>query len=135
MTRLALSRYVPVFGYEVTEPNPAQPPPDPKVTNIPNTPRHGTELTYVFGRGGAMVDGRAAALSARFQRYWTNFAKFGTPDPTGREWPRFTVQHPVVMGMEEPPKLSTDFAERHNCAFMDQRDLVEIQRGHVPVSN
>lgn len=135
VARLALAKYVPVYGYEVTEPDPAQQPPDKNITNIPNTPRHGTELAYVFGRNGAVQADRAAALSARFQRYWTNFAKYGTPDPTGREWPRFTVQHPVVIGMEEPPRLSTDFALRHNCAFMDQQDLVEIQRGHVPVSN
>jgi hypothetical protein len=37
-----LANYVPLYGYEVTEPNPAQQPPDPKITN--NTPRHIIEI-------------------------------------------------------------------------------------------
>jgi para-nitrobenzyl esterase len=128
--RRALSAHVPVYGYEVTEPDPAQTPPDSKTTNLGNTPRHGTEIAYVFGGNGreAMASGRAAALSARFQRFWTNFAKFGSPDPTGKEWPRFTAANPVVIGLEEPPRLMKDFAERHNCAFMGQAEISDIQR-------
>jgi para-nitrobenzyl esterase len=124
-TRRALSKYVPVYGYEMTEPDPVQSPPDRQITQLPNTPRHSSEIAYVFGGNrGEPFTGRAAALSARFQRYWTNFAKLGTPDPTGREWPPFTARRPVVIGLEEPPKISTDFSARHNCAFMRETGMV-----------
>jgi para-nitrobenzyl esterase len=123
-TRRALAKYVPIYGYEMTEPDPVQTPPDPKITTITNTPRHSSEIVYVFGNRGAALTGRAAGLSAHFQRYWTNFAKFSTPDPTGQEWPRFTAENPVVISLEEPPKLSRDFSARHNCAFMREKGLV-----------
>jgi carboxylesterase type B len=100
--------------------------PDPKYSGLPNLPSHGAELNYMWGgvRGGGFKTERARSLSGHFQRFWTNFAKFGTPDPTGKEWPRFTADRPVVMNMQQPPVLSTDFVDRHNCAFLRKNSLV-----------
>jgi len=126
--RRLLSKFVPTYGFEMSQPNPAQAFPSKDITDLHNVPYHGSELGYIFGnRNGVPLASGATALSNRFEVAWTNFAKFGTPDPSGKEWPRFTVAHPVVMSIEEPPKTSSDFAERHHCAFMEQKGLV-IQR-------
>ncbi len=63
-------------------------------------------------------------ISARMQRYWSNFAKFGTPDPGNKEWPAFTVANPQVLRLMEPPRVAADFSERHNCAFLRENKLI-----------
>jgi para-nitrobenzyl esterase len=124
--RMALSQFVPVYGYELTEADPAQTPPDARTTRLVNTPRHGTELAYVFGRDrGQALSGRAAVLSARVQQYWSNFARIGNPDPAGLDWPRFSTRDPAVLKLQEPPASARDFTQRHHCSELWERGVVK----------
>jgi hypothetical protein len=75
-------------------------------------------------RNGKPVGGADAFLSARMQRYRSNIAKFGRPNPMGREWPAFTVARPQVLSLMQPLHVAADFSERHNCAFLRENKLL-----------
>ncbi len=121
----AIAAHAPVFGFEVTAPDLAQAWPDKQVSSIPNSPSHGSEVRYVFGgEHGVALTGRHARLSAMFRTYWTNFAKFGTPDPGGRQWPRLSPDRPVILQLGDVPAVSDNYAERHNCSFMRSEGMV-----------
>jgi para-nitrobenzyl esterase len=125
MSRRHLAAYVPVYGYEMNEGDPVQQQPRREVTELPNTDYHTSDLAYVFDvdSTGARLTGRAGRLSARFRRYWTTFAKTGAPAKAS-EWPRFTKDRPVLLGLSEPPATVDDFTARHRCTFMWERGLV-----------
>jgi para-nitrobenzyl esterase len=52
---------------------------------------HHQEVQYVFGLGPEKFEASDYALSDAMQEYWTNFAKTGDPNGTGKlpNWPRF----------------------------------------------
>lgn len=127
-TRRAVLPYVPVYAYEMTEKDPEQKGPDRRYTNLPNMAHHASELNYIYGGGWndtPFKTERAKQLSVYFQTAWANFAKYGTPDPTGKVWPRFTEANPAVMGMQQPPVLGTDFVARHQCDVLKARGFVK----------
>ncbi len=121
----AIAPHAPVYGFEVTAPDLAQAWPGKDITNIPNSPSHGSEVAYVFGsKHGERFTGRHARLSAMFQRYWTNFAKYGTPDPGGRLWPRYRPGTEVLLSLKDVPTITADYAQRHNCDYMREHGMV-----------
>jgi para-nitrobenzyl esterase len=53
------------------------------------------------------------------QHYWTNFAKFGTPNSSGAPfWPVFNPLAGNFQSLTPPsPMQETNFATSHHCAF------------------
>lgn len=126
MARVDLAAFVPVYGYEMTEPDPVQQQPFTPPVDLPNSAYHTADLAYLFNSdaNGAPLVGRAGALSKRLRQYWTDFARSGSPTATPSQWPGFSAQTPVVLNLAEPPSLLSDLAERHNCSFLNANGLV-----------
>jgi len=130
MARKDLSAFVPVYGYEMTEPDPVQQQPFTPPVDLPNSAYHTADLAYLFNSdaNGAPLVGRAGALSKRLRQYWTNFARTGSPTPGVSQWPSFSAKAPIVLNLAEPSSLFSDVAQRHNCAFLDANGLVARRR-------
>jgi para-nitrobenzyl esterase len=58
-------------------------------------------------------------LSSTMQHYWTNFAKFGTPNsPSAPLWQVFNPLAGNFQSLIPPsPMQETNFATAHHCAF------------------
>jgi para-nitrobenzyl esterase len=108
----AVSRFVPTYGYEFSDPNaPALLPP----VSFPQGAAHASELPYLFRfpAAGTLTPDQQR-LAATMRRQWTSFAASGTP----HGWPRFTAaRHPVLSLAPPRPVVETDFATVHQCAF------------------
>jgi para-nitrobenzyl esterase len=68
---------------------------------------HGQDVAYVFGHLDAkdpQTSGTDLEISDAMGTYWTNFAKYGTPNGQGvPEWPSFSDANPVVMYFSQTP--------------------------------
>jgi carboxylesterase type B len=53
------------------------------------------------------------------QRYWTNFARSGSPSAPGAPpWPQFSSGGQRMISLVPPaPQVETEFAAEHQCAF------------------
>lgn len=127
--RKALARYVPTYGYEFNEPNPAQGPllgpPEP---GLNYGAYHTAELPYVFGvsaPAGVPVTGKDLALSQRIIGYWTNLAISGTPlaPRLGTPlWFDYRLAHQLLSLKDQVTYLpESQFRADHHCAFWDSR--------------
>ncbi len=123
--RAALSQYVPVFGYEFHELNPATGPIlGPPVPNFNYGDYHTAELPYVFGftaPAGAPVAGKDIPLSHSIIGYWTNFAATGYPggapvkgDP---RWPFYQERALISLEDQIAPITVQSFDNDHHCGF------------------
>jgi para-nitrobenzyl esterase len=80
-----------------------QHPPTPAGSSRPDLGApHGREVAYVFGHLNDLEHEQPTAadhvISDAMATYWTNFAKYGTPNGKGApEWPAFSDQDPVLM--------------------------------------
>ncbi len=127
--RLALSKYVPVYGYEFNEPNPAQGPllgpPEP---GLAYGDYHTAELPYVFGvsaPAGVPVTGKDLALSQRIITYWTNLAISGTPLAPVLQtplWFDYRLAHQLLSLKDQVTYLpESQFLADHHCGFWGSR--------------
>ena len=112
-----LARYVPTYAYEFNDENAPEfflPP-----VGFPYGAAHASELPYLFSQT-AVSDpaGFSAAqlqLAAVMKQDWTNLAKTGIP---AAGWPRFAGASQRVLSLVPPaPRVETDFAAQHHCAF------------------
>jgi para-nitrobenzyl esterase len=117
----ALSRIAPTYAYEFNDRNAPQvfvPP-----ATFPYGAYHASELAYLFDSttlgGHAPFTADQESLAAAMVRYWTQFARRGTPNGTGvPNWPAYTVANDTYQSLEPPtPKPTTGFATDHHCAF------------------
>jgi para-nitrobenzyl esterase len=117
----SVSRYVPTFGYEFSDENAPElflPP-----VSFPYGAAHASELQYLFHLNVAAFPGvltsQQRQLAASMKRYWTNFARRGFPTWSGQPlWPRFErFSHRVQSLVPPRPRVETDFAAAHHCAF------------------
>ncbi len=115
-----LSKFVPTFAYEFNDPNP------PLLTppvNFPLGDFHASELAYVFNTADAPaspgLDAGQLRLADTMQRYWTSFARDGSPNSISTPfWPLFSASGQRMQSLTEPqPTVETDFAVEHHCAF------------------
>jgi para-nitrobenzyl esterase len=124
LARISASRYAPVYGFEMNEPDPVQQQPRPKVT-LANTSYHTSDLGYLFDYDGAPLKDAAAALGRKWRGYWIQFAKTGSPNGKGLPaWPQFKGQTGKVLYLSNRGGVTTDFAARHNCGPLKQSGLV-----------
>lgn len=94
----------------------------PPVT-FPYGAAHASELQYLFTLPVTVprppLDAAQQQLAGTMQRYWTNFAKHGTPNDLGAPpWPPFNQVTGNFQSMMPPvPAQETSFATAHHCAF------------------
>jgi para-nitrobenzyl esterase len=113
----SLSRYVPVYAYEFNDENAPElflPP-----VGFPYGAAHASELQYLFSQTAVPHPARLSPaqqqLAAAMQQDWTRLARTGVPAPG---WPRFSRAGQQVLSLVPPqPRVETDFAARHHCAF------------------
>jgi para-nitrobenzyl esterase len=118
---LSMSQFVPLSTYEFNDENAPQdflPP-----VSFPYAAAHASELQYLFTLPVTVprppLSAQQLQLSSAMQHYWTNFAKFGTPNSSSVPlWQEF---NPIAGNFQSliPPSLAqeTDFATAHHCAF------------------
>ena len=123
LKRQALARYVPVYGYEFHEPNPAEGPllgpPEP---GLDYGDYHTSELPYVFGvtaPDGSRVTGKDLALSQRIISYWSNLARSSDPNFPRFQFPFWTdyrLTHLMLSLQDKTTYLpERDFNGEHFC--------------------
>ncbi len=125
LKRRALSRYVPVFGYELAEPNAAQGPQlGPVEPGLTYGAYHTADLPYVFGvtaPAGARVTGKDLVLSQAVINYWTSMAIIGNPNlRRPRYAPWFDERLvPSVLSLKDTigQQPESRFATDHHCSF------------------
>jgi para-nitrobenzyl esterase len=76
---------------------------------------HGAEIPFVFDSWDR-IDGAAAFLTPQDKAYaqtmnrcWASFAKTGTPQCAGQDWPRYTPQDDALMQFDDRPHVVTGF--------------------------
>lgn len=71
---------------------------------------HGQEVAFVFNHLDAsnpQTSKSDLVISEAMATYWTNFAKYGTPNGNGvPEWPAFSDKNPVLMYFNQMPHTS-----------------------------
>jgi para-nitrobenzyl esterase len=116
-----LSRFTPTFAYEFNDehaPERFLPP----VSGFSYGAAHASELQYLFHLNESEFPGpltpQQQRLSASMQRYWTNFARSGSPSGSGEPaWPRFGGGQRMVSLVPPTPQVEAGFAAEHQCAF------------------
>jgi para-nitrobenzyl esterase len=111
-----LARHVQVHEYEFADANAG-----------PLGATHGAEVPYLMNTtlGGPTTMGPAdlpapsQELAASMQRYWTQFARLGTPNsfdtPT---WYPYNANLDTIQLLDAPtPTITSDYAARHHCTF------------------
>ena len=113
----SMARYVPVYAYEFNDENAPElflPP-----AGFPYGAAHASELQYLFSQTAvphpAPLSAAQQQLAAAMKQDWTNLARTGVPAAT---WPRFSrTSHQVLSLVPPQPRVETDFAAQHHCAF------------------
>lgn len=124
MARMGAAKYVPIFGYEMNEPDPAQQQPRQKIS-LANTAYHTSDLAYLFDYDTAPLTGAAAMLGKTMRGAWIAFARTGNPNGAGLPaWPSFQPDSKAVFNLSGTGGQSADFAVRHNCGPLQQAGLV-----------
>jgi len=122
-----LAQYVPVYSYELTDPNA----PDLFLPYDPYMPitgdMHASELPYIwpllqsslFGKGVAQFTQKQQVMAKGMRSAWTSFARYGRPlDPTGGYWPAYSTAGDNVQSLTAPsPKTGSGFVADHKCDF------------------
>ena len=117
----SLTQFVPLSTYEFNDENAPQ---DflPPVT-FPYAAAHASEIQYLFKLPTTVprppLSVAQLQLSSAMQHYWTNFAKFGTPNSSGLPtWQTFVAAEGNFQSLVAPtPAQETNFATAHHCAF------------------
>jgi para-nitrobenzyl esterase len=118
---LSMSQFVPLSTYEFNDENAPEdflPP-----VSFPYGAAHASEIQYLFNLPVTVprppLSAAQLQLSSTMQHYWTNFAKFGTPNGSGVPvWQNFNPLAGNFQSLIPPsPAQETNFIANHNCAF------------------
>jgi para-nitrobenzyl esterase len=122
-----LSQYVPVYSYELNDPNAPDLflPYEPEMPNAGDS--HAAELPYLwpllqsslFGKGVADFTPAQQNLALGMRSSWTSFAKYGRPlNPRGVSWAPFTIAGDNLLSLIPPAAPNYNgFVANHNCDF------------------
>jgi para-nitrobenzyl esterase len=116
-----LSRFTPTFAYEFNDehaPERFLPP----ISGFSYGAAHASELQYLFQLNASAfpgtLTGQQQRLAASMRRYWTNFARSGSPSAPGvPPWPRFGDGQQMISLNPPAPQAETGFASEHQCGF------------------
>jgi para-nitrobenzyl esterase len=118
---LSMSHFVPLSTYEFNDENAPEdflPP-----VSFPYGAAHASEIQYLFNLPVTVprpsLNAQQLQLSRTMQHYWTNFAKFGTPNSSGvPTWQKFSAVDGNFQSLIPPsPAQETNFATAHKCSF------------------
>jgi para-nitrobenzyl esterase len=118
---LSIAAFTPLFTYEFNDENAPEdflPP-----VSFPYGATHASEIQYLFTLPVTVprpsLNAAQQQLSSTMQQYWTDFAKFGTPnDPNSPLWSPFNPNVGNFQSLIPPtPTPETNFAIAHHCAF------------------
>jgi para-nitrobenzyl esterase len=107
----AAARHTPTYAYEFADENaPDLLPP----VSFPQAAAHAAELPYLFDMPiGGPLNADQQKLASTMRQNWATFADRGAPN-----WPKFVpAKHEMVSFVPPRPRLTTDFATEHKCAF------------------
>ncbi|MGH9045441.1 MAG: carboxylesterase/lipase family protein [Acidimicrobiales bacterium] len=132
--RRVISPYVPTYGYEFNQLNPALLLPVSSAPGIIQGDTHTSELAYVFGFSARGALGPSdLALSKKFMTYWVRFAQSGDPNvPMSQhasgidrlpKWHLYHGRRPMLLSLGTPvePESVASFDAVHNCEFWNAR--------------
>jgi para-nitrobenzyl esterase len=117
-----LSRFAPTFAYEFNDEHA----PElflPPVSGFSYGATHASEIQYLLGLNvtpfPATLTTAQQQLAAGMRRYWTSFARQGSPSSPGAPaWPPFGGGSQQMMSLIPPaPRAETGFAAEHRCPF------------------
>jgi para-nitrobenzyl esterase len=118
---LSMSHFVPLSTYEFNDENAPEdflPP-----VSFPYGAAHASEIQYLFNLPVTVphpsLNAQQLQLSRTMERYWTNFAKFGTPNSSDvPAWQNFSAADGNFQSLIPPsPAQETNFATSHKCSF------------------
>jgi len=82
---------------------------------------HSSEIQYLFDQPNtpvpATLDAGQEALAAGMRAAWANFAAAGDPSSAAVPWPSFDDGARVLSLVQPQPRVETNFASIHHCAF------------------
>lgn len=122
-----LSKYVPVYSYELNDPNLPNIflPPDPYMPSLGDP--HAGELPYLFpafrneflNLGPANFSPAQLVLTRTMRANWAALARYGRPiSPGGGIWPRYSLTTHAKYSLVAPsPSTYTGFLADHKCDF------------------
>ena len=81
---------------------------------------HASELKFVFGNFELPADKADRAVSDKMGLYWTNMAKFGTPNSAAvaLQWPQYHTSTDQHLSLAEPMAVQSGLAQQQ-CDFWD----------------
>ena len=113
------STRVPTFAYQFDDDKAPQR--FAKPGRLPALATHSAELQYLFDQPNAPVPGTLTAdqqrLAARMRDAWTSFTAGGDPSTAALRWPSSDGGARVMSLVPPQPRLDTQFASTHHCAF------------------
>jgi para-nitrobenzyl esterase len=122
----ALSRYVPTYSYEFTEPNT----PAPYDPLMPLGAFHGADLRFIFqsnqlaGTTTGPLSTAQQKLADQMVQYWGRFAATGNPNSARTPlWPIFNARYPSSQGLDSAGISIFNkqrFNTEHQCSVMDR---------------
>lgn len=111
-----LSAHVPTWAYEFADRNaPLLLPP----VSFPQGAYHAAEIQYLFVDADSQLNAAQRTLSDHMVRYWTTFARFGSPNASGSpHWPAYQPAADEIQSLVPPvPQVTAGFAADHKCAI------------------
>ncbi|HEX3965507.1 MAG TPA: carboxylesterase family protein [Trebonia sp.] len=112
-----LSKYTPTYAYEFNDENA----PERFLPSLgfPYGAAHASEIQYLFDLSNSafpgVLSGSQQKLARDMKRFWTSFAKAGTP---AAGWPKYAATDQRALSLVPPrPQLETDYSAEHNCSF------------------
>jgi para-nitrobenzyl esterase len=119
-----LSRWTPVYGYEIDDTDaPLGPLPSFPFRGIANGSYHGGENQLLFGNWDVpALDANQQALADQMKEEWTAFAQTGNPTAAaGPIWPAFRPRDESVMSLQPAGDsqimTQSEMSAVHNCSF------------------
>lgn len=126
----ALSSHIDTYAYRFSDSNAPRLPEVPSVPGFDFGAAHAFEIPYLLASRESLkalgMTSEQIDLADRMVDYWTNFAKFGDPNPSSGVdpvWPKFSTNSGTFMNLIPSSSNTVSavlFESDHHCAFWAQ---------------